>query len=121
MFAKMKRSGKFRGSSYSENEIIEVGEDLGNRIISNGQGSKSSEAEFKKAIEDDKSKDKQETKKTYSEMNMEELKAVDYDSLNRAPLEEFALAIGISNDAAKDAKKKDDLIALIESTLKEEK
>ena len=54
-------------------------------------------------------------------MNMEELKAVDYDSLNRAPLEEFALAIGISNDAAKDAKKKDDLIALIETSLKEEK
>ncbi|NQY22830.1 MAG: hypothetical protein HRT41_02270 [Campylobacteraceae bacterium] len=121
MFVKMNRSGNFRGSKYSKDEIIEVGEDLGNRIISNGQGSKSSEAEFKKAIEDAKEKDKKESNKTYSEMNMDELKAVDYDSLNRAPLEEFALAIGISNDAAKDAKKKDDLIALIETSLKEEK
>ena len=65
MFVKMNRSGNFRGSKYSKDEIIEVGEDLGNRIISNGQGSKSSEAEFKKAIEDAKEKDKKDAIKYY--------------------------------------------------------
>lgn len=47
-YVKMSRSGKYRGASYSDGDIISVSDDLANRIIINGQGSKSSTEDFEK-------------------------------------------------------------------------
>ncbi len=106
-YVKMNKAGNYRGKKYIIGTILCVGVDLANRIISNGQGSKSTKEAFE-------TQDVKEVKET------DELKAVDYKSLNREPLEEFAVAIGIEKDAAKGANKKEDLIVLIESKLKEE-
>ncbi len=97
-YVKMNKAGNYRGKKYIIGTILCVGVDLANRIISNGQGSKSTKEAFE----------------------TQDVKEVDYKSLNREPLEESAVAIGIEKDAVKDAKKKDDLILLIESKLKEE-
>lgn len=47
MFVKLKRASIYRGIKYSSGDIIEVGDDLGNRMISAGQAYRSNQTEFK--------------------------------------------------------------------------
>ena len=70
-YVKMSRSGKYRGASYSDGDIISVSDDLANRIIINGQGSKSSTEDFEK-------------KKTIDKdiLDLEKKKTIDKDILD---------------------------------------
>lgn len=98
-FIKMKKCGSYRGSKYQAGTIIPVGIDLANRIITNGQGSKATEEDYKKQLEE---------------------KNFDFRKLNREKLEEYAISINLTEDEIKDAKKKEDLVLLVENKLKEE-
>jgi spermidine synthase len=46
MFVKVKRAVVYKGKKYDENSIIEVSNDLGNRMILAGQAQRSNKDEF---------------------------------------------------------------------------
>ena len=103
-YIKMNKQGAYRGIKYQIGTILCVGGDLANRIIANGQGSKS-------------------TKENYESQqngNDEKSFVVDYKTLTREPLEQYAISIGLEIEDIKNAKKKEDLLALVEEKLKEE-
>lgn len=103
-YIKMNKQGAYRGTKYLTGTILCVGGDLANRIIANGQGSKSTKEEY-------------ESKKN---KNDEKELTLDYKTLTREPLEQYAISIGLEIEDIKNAKKKEDLLALVEEKLKEE-
>jgi len=48
MFVKLKRAAVYKGRKYAAGDIIEVGNDLGNRMILAGQAERSNKADFEK-------------------------------------------------------------------------
>ncbi len=103
-YIKMKKQGAYKSTKYEIGTVLCVGSDLANRIIANGQGSKSTKEEY------ESQKNKNDEKKI----------SLDYKTLTREPLEQYAISIGLEIEDIKNAKKKEDLLALVEEKLKEE-
>jgi len=51
MFVKLKRAAVYKGKKYVAGDIVEVGDDLGNRMILAGQAERSNKAAFEKQKE----------------------------------------------------------------------
>lgn len=99
-YIRMKKAGAYRNTKYEIGTVLCVDGDLANRIIANGQGSKSTKEDY-------------ETQQNKND--------VDYKTLTREKLEQYAISIGLEIEDIKIAKKKEDLIALVEEKLEEEK
>jgi len=67
MFVKLKRAAVYKGKKYAAGDIIEVGDDLGNRMILAGQAERSNKADF------EKQKEERENAKDGNSANLEEL------------------------------------------------
>ena len=54
MFVKLKKAAVYKGKKYVAGDIVEVGDDLGNRMILAGQALRSNKAAFEKQKEERK-------------------------------------------------------------------
>ena len=98
-YIKLNKQGAYRGIKFQIGTILCVGGDLANRIIANGQGSRSTKEDYE------------------TQQNKYD---VDYKTLIREKLEQYAISIGLEIEDIKNAKKKEELVALVEEKLKEE-
>lgn len=93
--------GSYRGQKFKPGTILPMGEDLANKVILNGKGSPSTEAKYKEQQEANKKADGSGDKtppageNPYAGKTLLELKEIDYKSLNRDPLAQFATACGL--------------------------
>ncbi len=97
MYVKLKKEVSYKGKAYKAGEIVEVGEDLGSRMVLAGQAVFSNNKEFE---EYKKSKEHGKTQNT------------DLEQLTKKELEQICEELGIE-DCTK--KKKAELIELIKA------
>ena len=86
-YIKRTHKGEYRGEEFVPGDILQMSDDLANRVILNGKGSPSTEAEYKEQLEAKEN--------PYEGMTLTELKEVDYESLNKDPLVQYATACGL--------------------------
>ena len=104
-YIQMNSEGKYRGQDYTPDTILEVSESLGDSMILGGRGTPST-----KELYDAQKVDSND--KAFADMTSDELSEVDYRSLNKDPLVEFATACGLDVDGMN----MKNIIALIESS-----
>jgi hypothetical protein len=102
-YVKMNRGGNHRGIKYSNGTILEVSEALKQRIVDERQGSSSTQEEYEAQQKEGgvKATDK----------------SVDYTTLNRIPLEKYAVSLGIDESVVQNAKNKPEIYELIKAVL----
>jgi len=103
-YVKMNTDGSCRGQEYVPGTILEVSDSLSDSMILGGKASPSTKEAFEaqKVIADTKS---------YRKMTPAELAKVDYKSLNKDPLIEYAKACGLEIGS----ETKDEIYLLIEA------